>query len=88
MTTLDDLTLEVYLTRAKVTDDPAGDLIADLRRDQLPRILTRRELMDHILLRGGCFEAVQAARPLWKRFRRWQDYTCTHFKSYTSEEAE
>jgi hypothetical protein len=64
-----------WATRAEATDDPAGDLIFDLRRDYLtgnsrnfPRIHNLGELKDYLETQGACHGALAAAPKVWRRF--------------------
>jgi hypothetical protein len=65
--------LRRWLARARVTDDAAGDLIADMRRDrQLPRVFDSLADMRHYL------EARAAVPALWRRWRRWRRWRDRH----------
>lgn len=64
-----------WLSVARVTDDPAGDLIADMRlaRD-LPPIFKNKEAMrGYLRCKGACREAIAAVDDVWPRYRRWMD---------------
>ena len=64
------------MTRARVTDNPAGDFIHDARHDpQFPEVRTREQLIGYLRLRGACEDPIQAADPVW---RRWRDYRRRH----------
>jgi hypothetical protein len=58
------MTIADWLVRARITDDPAGDLIADMRGDRnLRRDLTSLEgLRAYLRSRNACHEATRAAR--------------------------
>jgi hypothetical protein len=59
-----------WLAVANVTDDPAGDLIDDLRRDtrKPADIPSRAELRRYLRLRRACREAIRAVPTVWRRF--------------------
>jgi hypothetical protein len=61
-----------WLARARITDDPAGDLIADMRRDpDVPSRFDSIEAMRSYLHRKGACRAALAAVPLvWRRYRK------------------
>ena len=65
-----------WLTAARVTDDPAGDLIADMRRDKtIPSLFGNiREMRSHLRLRGACPEALAAVPVVWRRYKSWLDH--------------
>jgi uncharacterized protein YozE (UPF0346 family) len=62
-----------WLLRAKVTDDPAGDLIGDAKRDsRFPAsIETLDALKTYLAVRGGS-AALPHASEVWERFERWK----------------
>ena len=61
------------MTRARVTDNPAGDFIHDARRDPgFPEITRRRQLIGYLRLRGACEESIQAVDAVWARWRDFQ----------------
>ena len=64
-----------WLARARITDDPAGDLIGDLLKDHnLPRQIPSLEaLQAYLQSRNACHEAIKAGSVVWRRYRRWQD---------------
>jgi YozE SAM-like fold len=64
-----------WLAHTRATDDPAGDLIRDMRDDpRLPRDVASMEaLRGYLQSRGACPEAVKAARTVMRRYRNWQD---------------
>lgn len=66
---------KAWLANARITDDPVGDVIADLKRDpNVPRLFhNAEEMRNYIRSRQGCREAIAAVSAVWKRYRRWQD---------------
>src|SRR6266446_5954487 len=64
-----------WVAKARITDDPAGDLIADMRRDPaLPGLFPNIQAMrDHLRRRGACREALAAVPVVWRRYRNWMD---------------
>jgi hypothetical protein len=64
------LSFLAWLAVASVTDDPAGDLIDDLRRD--PRkpadIASRAALRSYLVSRRACREALRTVPAVWRRF--------------------
>jgi hypothetical protein len=67
---------KAWLAKARITDDPEGDLISDMRRDpNIPRLFhNRTEMRDYIKARGACREAVTAVTKVWIRYRRFIDH--------------
>jgi hypothetical protein len=62
-----------WLERARVTDDPEGDLVADMRRDpDRPRTFTSlKALRGYIGFKSHYDPAVLASVPgAWRRYRR------------------
>jgi hypothetical protein len=64
-----------WLAKARITGDPAGDLIADMRRDaNLPRLFGNiHEMRRYLQGRGACPEAIQTVPAVWRRYRSWMD---------------
>jgi hypothetical protein len=62
-----------WLYYARRTDDPAGDLIADLARDRdLPPLFRNIDHMRSFLQqRMACREALDAVPIVWRRYNRW-----------------
>lgn len=66
-----------WLSGAKRTNDPAGDLVDDMRRDRRVNPLfpidfpNLRFLQAYLIERGACDGAFFAARVVWRRFARW-----------------
>jgi hypothetical protein len=62
-----------WLKHAKVTDDPAGDLIGDAKQDS--RFPASIETLDvfktYLAVRGGS-AALPHAGEVWRRFERWR----------------
>jgi hypothetical protein len=77
MTEADPISFRTWImTRARITDTPAGDFIHDARRDPgFPEIRTRKQLIGYLRLRGACEESIQAAEPVWAR---WRDFRRRH----------
>jgi len=64
-----------WVMRAKITDDPAGDLIGDIRRDtrlwcRPLDIHSAAELRAHLRFRSACDGALKAAGTVWRRYER------------------
>ena len=63
-----------WLHKAQVTDDAAGDLIADLRSnlrdepEEFPHFRTKHGLKRHLLNRDACDNAVQTIPTVWRRY--------------------
>jgi hypothetical protein len=68
-----ETTTEQWLRQARITDDPAGDLIADLRRDhavkRFPNIATMRGFVRSRNV--VCPQALAAVPIVWRRYRKW-----------------
>jgi hypothetical protein len=68
-----------FLKRARLTNDPAGDLVADMRvamecRKNVPSLFcSKREMEDYVRREGGCDKAIEACSDLWPRYRRFVD---------------
>jgi hypothetical protein len=68
-----------FLLRARVTNDPEGDLIADMRDDlrrhgAMPRLFPNIEaLRAYLYSRNACPGALDAAPGVWRRYRQWLD---------------
>lgn len=64
-----------WLAAARATDDPAGDLIGDMRGDlTIPHLFASIEDMrGYLRCRGACVEALAAVPTVWRRYRRWMD---------------
>jgi hypothetical protein len=67
---------KTFLRRARVTDDPVGDLISDMRRDpHVPRLFGGlRDLRAYLRSRGACPEALAAVPGFHRRYRAWIDH--------------
>jgi hypothetical protein len=78
---------KAWLAEAKVTDNPVGDLIADMRRDADPKLPedfpSVSHLKSYLYLRGACREALAVARTAWRRYRAWRDKAESHAKEGT-----
>jgi len=64
--------MRTWLFRTDQTDDPAGDLIDDMRQDRdLPTTFASLEAMqDYLRSRRACPEAIAASEGLWRRYCR------------------
>jgi hypothetical protein len=72
-------TFNAWVMRARVTDNPAGDLIGDIQRDtrrwaragidQPPLISSVGELSGYLHRQRACSGAVAAVPAVWKRFQ-------------------
>ena len=62
-----------FLARAHITGDPAGDLIADMRRDPaVPALFGNiREMRAYLQRRGACPGALEAVPIVWRRYSQW-----------------
>lgn len=78
----------VWLTRAHVTDDPEGDLIADMRAElrrgaEVPALFPNMvSMQDYLRSRGACPEALAAVPGVWRRYRRWVDRHGATWRDY------
>jgi len=68
-----------WIMQAKITDNPAGDLVGDMQHDfrcrarkgiALPAIHSAAELRGYLHRAGACNGAVEAAAAVWRRFKR------------------
>jgi len=60
-----------WLSRARITDNPIGDLIADMRRDRkAPASFAGIRDLRSYLARGSASKA--AVDGMWRRFKLWQ----------------
>jgi hypothetical protein len=68
-----DKSFVVWLDVVRLTDDPEGDLVFDLRRDRQlpPAISSLTDLRSHMRSRGACREALEAAPGVWGRYFAW-----------------
>ena len=65
-----------WLKYAKVTDDPEGDLVYDMRRDpdRPPTFTSLKALRRYIGFKSHYDPAVLAAVPgAWRRYRAWRE---------------
>ena len=72
--------MRAWLEAARRTDDPAGDLIADMRRDfernpaDFPRLFPSITAMRaYLRAKGACHEAMRAVPVVWRRYAKWLD---------------
>jgi hypothetical protein len=77
---MDDTWIGRWLKSARITDNPEGDLIADMRREfrhhpeRFPRLFANiGEMRSHLKWQGACREAMQAAPGVWRRYKTWLD---------------
>ena len=68
-----------WLACARLTDDPEGDLIADMRGElrrgvELPALFANKaELHSYLISRSACQGALNAVPGVWRRYRQWLD---------------
>lgn len=69
-----------WLDAARKTDDPAGDLIEDMRNDYhgdpaiFPSLFPNIDAMRAFLIRRhACIEALAAVKIVWRRYKSWLD---------------
>jgi hypothetical protein len=64
-----------WLARARITDNPEGDLIADMRADpDIPPLFHNiDEMRGYLARKGACIPAMEAVRKVWPRYRRSVD---------------
>ena len=64
-----------WLSQARVTDTPYGDMIADMRRctDLPPLFRSLDHLRFYLRSKGACPEALALAPLVWRKYRRWVD---------------
>jgi len=62
-----------WLKRAKITDDPEGDLIADMRTDpDIPHLfINRKRMRDYVRFKAGDPAILAAVPGVWRRYRKW-----------------
>jgi hypothetical protein len=67
------MTFNEYIQHARVTDNPAGDFIADARRDPRlpPNITSKKQLQAHLVCCGACYDALATIPEVWQRYRAW-----------------
>jgi hypothetical protein len=64
-----------WLASTRITDDPMGDLIADMRTDPgIPPLFKNIDAMrDYLRSKGACREALAIVPRVWRRYQSWQD---------------
>lgn len=64
-----------WLAASRITNTPAGDMIADMRRDpDIPPLFhSAEEMRSYLSLKGACREALATVPAAWVRYRRWVD---------------
>ena len=66
------ITFKSYVKRAKASNTPAGDFIADARLDRsFPNPRTWDELKTYLLLRWGT-DPISAAEASWRNYKAFQ----------------
>jgi hypothetical protein len=65
--------VEAGLRRARITDDSAGDVIADMRRDpDVPPLFHHiGEMRSYLRLKRAPTEALAAVPTLWRLYSDW-----------------
>lgn len=68
------MTFNEFIAACPVPDNPQGDFINDARADiRMPLINSAAQLESHIRLAGGCFEAVEAGKLVWRAYASLMD---------------
>lgn len=71
------MTWLIWLHRhARVTDDPAGDLVQDMRVDRAimgQEFRSAAELCLYLRFKQACPEAIVTAPVVWRRYLAWRD---------------
>ncbi len=68
-----------WLSKARITDDPEGDLIKDMRHDadstgtEPPLFPNIDAMRGYLRSKGACHEALQVVPGVWRRYKRWLD---------------
>src|SRR5215204_4927084 len=64
-----------FLARARVTDDPVGDLIVDMRADRNapPLFKNINAVRGYLRTKNACMGALEAVPGFWRRYQRWID---------------
>jgi hypothetical protein len=71
--------IAAWLSCARVTDNPEGDLIADMRAElrrgaDMPGSFRNIvEMRGYLRSRGACREVLAAVPGVWRRYRNWVD---------------
>jgi hypothetical protein len=62
-----------WLRRARITDDPVGEVIANMRRDpDVPPLFQHiNEVRSYLRRKGASTEALAAVPILWRRYLNW-----------------
>ena len=65
--------MQSWLMAARITDDPEGDLIDDMRRDKnLPRLFSNvGDMRSYLIQMRACQGALDTVPRVWRRYRRW-----------------
>ena len=70
----------LFLSKARVTDNPAGDIVEDMKadtrspryRDGLPRLFRDADhVRSYLWSRNACQEAIDAVPEFWRRYSAW-----------------
>jgi hypothetical protein len=60
-----------WLARARLTRDPEGDLVGDMRTDsRLPKFRDLDQMLTYLKTRDACYGALRAAPRVWRRYKR------------------
>jgi hypothetical protein len=67
-----------WLAQTTITDDPVGDLIADMQRDvrqgvTIPSFNNIGDMRAVLCSRNACDEALATVPAAWRRYKRWRD---------------
>ena len=61
-----------WLRSARITDDLAGDVIANMRSDlNVPPMFHISEMRSYLRVKGASIEALTAVPILWQRYSNW-----------------
>ena len=64
--------LRDWLAVARITRNPAGHLVMDMKADgELPALRSLAGLIRYLERHAACYGALQAAPVAWRRYRRW-----------------
>jgi len=64
-----------FLKSTKAHRNPEGDFIKDARGDEILQDFGKtqswQEVEGYLYSQGACYEAVQAGKTVWARYRQW-----------------
>jgi hypothetical protein len=66
--------VKAWLKQARITDEPEGDLVTDMRTDpEIPHHFpTLKRMRDYVRLKSRGDRLIMAAVPgVWRRYRKW-----------------